>query len=177
MSRGSRRPDLPIVSRADAGVSRLDGMMRQHELVETILDAFAELATLHAAAATTAERAWSALAEQDEADMRQMPCARCQHRQLPTGRPLANAATFSVAWQGRRCDLGPSILFKLIQRLLRRPDRFYPYDVLMDDVWDRRCSNTTVRSAVKRLRRALCDAGMRDLADAIRGRERCSTRP
>ena len=147
--------------------------MRQHELAEMILDAFAELATLHAAAAATAEGAWSAMAEHDEADLRRIPCARCQHRQLPAGRPLVNAATFSVEWRGRRCDLGPSILFKLIQRLLRRPDRYYPYDILMDDVWDRRCSNTTVRSAVKRLRRALCNAGMSDLADAIRGRERC----
>ena len=147
--------------------------MRQHELVETILDAFAELATLHAAAAATAERAWSVLAEHDEVDLRQTSCAHCQHQLLPVGRPLVTAATFSVEWQGRRCDLGPSILFKLIQRLLRRPDRYYPYDILMDDVWDRRCSNTTVRSAVKRLRRALCDAGMCDLAGAIRGRERC----
>jgi len=147
--------------------------MRQHELVETILDAFAELATLHAAAAATAERAWSVLAEHDEADLRQMPYARCQHRQLPGGRPLVNAATFSVEWQGRRCDLGPSILFKLIQRLLRRPDRYYPYDILMDDVWDRRCADTTVRSAVKRLRRALCNTGLSNLADAIRGSGRC----
>ena len=43
----------------------------------------------------------------------------------------------------------------------------------MDDVWDRRCADTTVRSAVKRLRRALCDADMSDLADAIRGRGQC----
>jgi len=63
--------------------------MRQHELAEMILDAFAELATLHTAAAATAERAWSALAEHDEADLRSMLCACCQHRQLSAGRPLA----------------------------------------------------------------------------------------
>lgn len=147
--------------------------MRQHELAETILDAFAELATLHAAAAATAERAWSALAEHDDADLQGVSCARCQHRQLSAGRPLVNAATFSVEWRGRRCDLGPSILFRLIQRLLRRPDRYYPYDILMDDVWDRRCSDTTVRSAITRLRQALRAAGMSDLADAINGCGQC----
>ena len=53
------------------------GRMRKHELLEMILDAFAELATLHAAAATTAERARSALvAEHDDADLRQTSCAR-----------------------------------------------------------------------------------------------------
>jgi len=39
----------------------------------------------------------------------------------------------------------------------------------MEDVWGQRCSNSTVRSAVKRLRRAMRDAGMSELATAIRG--------
>lgn len=144
--------------------------MRQHELVETILDAFAELAALHAAAAATAERAWSLLAEHDEADLR---CPACRHQACPSGRPVVNTTTFSVEWRGRLCALGPTIQFKLIQRLSRRTERYYPYTDLMEDVWDRRCSNTTVRSAVKRLRRALCDAGMDDLAEAIKGRGEC----
>lgn len=147
--------------------------MQQHELVEMILDAFAELATLHAAAAAAAEQAWSVLAEHDEIDLRPMLCDRCQYRRLSNGRPRVDAVAFSVEWRGQCCDLGPSILFKLIQRLLRRPDRYYPYDILMDDVWQRRCSHTTVRSTVTRLRHALCDAGMPDLADAIKGRGQC----
>jgi DNA-binding response OmpR family regulator len=147
--------------------------MQQYELVEMILDAFAELATLHAAAAAAAEQAWSVLVEHDETDWRPQLCDRCQYRRLSSCRPRVDAVAFSVEWRGQCCDLGPSILFRLIQRLLRRPDRYYPYDILMDDVWQRRCSNTTVRSAVTRLRQALCDAGMSDLAGAIKGRGQC----
>ena len=146
--------------------------MQQQELVETILGAFAELAALNSAATATAERAWSVLAEHDTLESQDFTCARCNDR-LAVNRPRIDTSTFTVEWRGRRCDLGPSILFKLLQRLSRRPDRFYPYDVLMIDVWQRRCSNTTVRSAIKRLRRALCDAGMDDLADAIKGRREC----
>lgn len=147
--------------------------MQQHDLVEMILDAFAELATLHAAAAATAERAWALLADHDEVDLRSILCDRCQYHRLSDCRPRVDTATFSVEWRGQCCDLGPSILFKLIQRLLRRPDRYYPYDILMDDVWQRRCSNTTVRSTVTRLRHALSEAGMADLANAIKGRGQC----
>jgi len=173
MSHGLQRPDLPIVGRAGVGVRRLDGTMPQQELFETVLDAFAELAALHAAAAAAAERAWSVLAKHDDLDVQGIACARCGSYQLPADRPRIDAATFTVEWHGRRCSLGPSILFKLLQRLLRRPDRYCPYDILMADVWERRCSNTTVRSAIKRLRRALCQAGLDDLAEAIRGRGQC----
>jgi DNA-binding response OmpR family regulator len=147
--------------------------MRHHELVEIILDAFAELATLHAAAAAAAERAWSVLSEHEDLELRGVACGQCRHRQLAVDRPRVDAATFTVEWHGRRCDLGPGILFKLLQRLSRHADRYYPYSILMTDVWERRCSKTTVRSAVKRLRRALCEGGMDDLADAIKGRGEC----
>jgi DNA-binding response OmpR family regulator len=86
---------------------------------------------------------------------------------------MVNPTTFTVEWHGQRCDLGPSILFKLIQRLARRPDHYFTYDILMEEVWEQRCSNTTIRSAVKRLRRAMRDAGMHELATAIRGRREC----
>lgn len=147
--------------------------MRQQEMVEIILDAFAELATLHAAAAAVAERTWSVLSEHDDPDVRGLACSQCRHRYLASDRLRVDAATFTVEWHGRRCDLGPGIPFKLLQRLARHPDRYYPYSILMDDVWERRCSKTTVRSAIKRLRRALCEGGMDDLADAIQGRGEC----
>jgi DNA-binding response OmpR family regulator len=147
--------------------------MQQHELLEFLLDTFSELATLHAAAAATAERAWSVLAKHDEADLKGVSCGDRQRGFLPHDRLMVDPTTFTVEWQGQRCDLGPSILFKLIQRLARRPGRYFTYDILMEDVWEQRCSNTTVRSAVKRLRQALRDAGMPELATAIRGRGEC----
>ena len=147
--------------------------MRQEELFEMILDAFAELAALHSAATATAERAWSVLAGHDDLGVKDMAWVQCRYQQPASAPPRIDTATFTVEWRGRRCDLGPSIPFKLLQRLSRRPDRYFPYDILMVDVWERRCSNTTVRSAIKRLRRALCNAGMDDLAEAIKGRGAC----
>ena len=118
--------------------------MHQHELIEFLLDAFAELATLHAAAAATAEGAWSVLAKHDEADLQDVSRSDSHRRCLPQDRLMVNPMTFTVEWHGQRCDLGPSILFKLIQRLARRPGRYFTYDILMKDVWEQRCSNTTV---------------------------------
>ena len=138
--------------------------MQQHELIECVLDAFAELATLHAAAVVAAERAWSVLATHDEADLQGIFCSGHHRKCLPHDRLVVSPVTFTVEWRDRCCDLGPSILFKLIQRLSRRPGRYFTYDILMEDIWERRCSNTTVRSAIKRLRRALRDAGMPELA-------------
>ena len=147
--------------------------MQQHELIEFILDAFTELATLHAAAAAAAERVWSVLAKYGDADFQEVFGGSIRPECLPHDRLVVSPTTFSVQWRNRRCDLGPSILFKLIQRLSRRPGRYFTHDLLMQDVWERHCSHTAVRSAVKRLRRALCDAGMPELAAAIRGRREC----
>jgi DNA-binding response OmpR family regulator len=147
--------------------------MQQHELLEFILDTLSDLGTLHKAAAATAERAWSVLGKHDMADFPGVSCGD-QHRDcLSRDRLMVNPATFTVEWHGQHCDLGPTILFRLIQHLAHRPGRYLSYDILMEEVWERRCSNATVRSAVKRLRRALCDAGMPDLAAAIRGRREC----
>jgi DNA-binding response OmpR family regulator len=144
--------------------------MQQQEFIEFVLDTLAELATLHTAAAAAAARAWSVLDKQDTADLHRVPCGD-QHRGcLDRDRPVVNPTTFTVEWHGQRCNLGPTILFRLIQHLVRRPGCYFTYDMLMEDVWKRRCSNTTIRSAVKRLRRAMCDAGMPELAAAIRGR-------
>ena len=83
--------------------------MQQHELFEFLLDTFAELATLHAAAATTAERAWSVLAKHDEADLQGVSCSDCHQGCLPHDRLMINPTTFTVEWHGQRCDLGPTI--------------------------------------------------------------------
>lgn len=144
--------------------------MQQYELSEFLLDTFAELATLHAAAAATAEQAWTMLAKYDEVDLNGMFSGDFPQGCLSEERLTVNPTTFTIEWHGLRCNLGPTVLFKLIQRLARRPGRYFTYDILMEDVWERRCSNSTVRSAVKRLRRAMRDAGMSELATAIRGR-------
>jgi len=147
--------------------------MQKHELIEFILDAFTELVTLHAAAEAAAERVWSVLAQHGDVDLQKASRSGIRQDDLSHDHLVVNPATFSVEWRDRHCELGPSILFKLIQRLSRRPGRYFTHDILMEDVWERHCSNTAVRSAVKRLRRALRDAGMPELATAIRGRREC----
>ncbi len=147
--------------------------MEDHEVLEFLLDSFTELATLHVAAARIVERAWSVLAKHN-------PNVHCgliggDFRQEPVlqKRLVIDPTNFSIKWRGQCCNLGPTILFKLIQRFARRPGRYFTYDILMDTVWEKRCSNATVRSAIKRLRRAMRDAGMPELADAIRGQKEC----
>lgn len=80
--------------------------------------------------------------------------------------------TLSVRWDGRECVLGASIGFRLMERLARRPGRYVSHDQLLEDVW--RCfrSTSTVRSAVRDLRRRLADSGMGDLAERIDGTHR-----
>ncbi|MBK8270667.1 MAG: helix-turn-helix domain-containing protein [Planctomycetes bacterium] len=79
-------------------------------------------------------------------------------------------STLSVLWEGQTCQLGYTVLFKLVDRLSRRPNQFVTFDQLLHDVWngDSR-SPDTIRSAVRNLRQKLTDAGMNRLAAAIQG--------
>jgi hypothetical protein len=83
--------------------------------------------------------------------------------------PIADRTTFSARWQGKSCHLGNTIIFKLLERLSRRPNQFVHFEVLLQDVWEGRRSPEAVRSAVKVLRQKLTSAGMDDLATAIDG--------
>jgi len=150
------------------GIGTRDRTMKQHEFIESILDALIELSALHTAAVTIAEKACSLLAEYSGDDLRGSGRNRsCSHQ------PIVDVTTFSVQWRGKQCDLGASIPFRLMQRFSRRSNQYFTYDILMEDVWNRQCANSTIRSAVKRLRQALCAAGMDDLATAIKGRGEC----
>lgn len=67
--------------------------------------------------------------------------------------------------------LGYTVLCKLVDRLSRRPNQFVTFDQHLRDVWDGGFrSPDTIRSAVRNLRQRLSDAGMNELAAAIRGR-------
>ncbi|MBI1372490.1 MAG: hypothetical protein GC159_06990 [Phycisphaera sp.] len=89
------------------------------------------------------------------------------------GELVVSVATCRVEWRGRQCALGPSLLFRLFHRISQHPGRYYSFDLLMNEVWQRRCSDDAVRASVKRLRRTLLDADMPDLASAIQARGRC----
>ena len=84
-------------------------------------------------------------------------------------RPIVDSAAMTVTWQGRTCSLGSTVLFRLMERLARRPNQYIPYDRLTSDVWDGCRSDDAVRAAAARLRCRLKKARMPNLAKAIRG--------
>ncbi len=99
-------------------------------------------------------------------------CACCGQDRNGNHRPFADQSSFSVVWDGRRCYLGRTLLFRFFERLARRPNQYVTYERLLQDVWDGPRSNEAIRSVVRDLRRKLKCAGMGDLADAIDGRNR-----
>ena len=83
--------------------------------------------------------------------------------------PIADQTTFTVAWRGRSCFLGNTLLFRLFARLLRSRNRYVSHVDLLDEVWDGQREVSVVRGVAKRLRDQLTKAGMEDLAHAIDG--------
>jgi DNA-binding response OmpR family regulator len=86
-------------------------------------------------------------------------------------RPIVDHSTLSLSWAGKTCHLGYTVLFRLADRLSRRPNQYITSEQLLHDVWngDLR-SPDTIRSAIRNLRQRLSDAGMGALADSIQGR-------
>lgn len=89
----------------------------------------------------------------------------------PNGRalPLIDRDALTVAWNGRSCYLGYTTAFRLLERLVRRPNRYVSHAQLLDDVWGGYRSKSAIRSAVCDLRERLSAAGMHDLAGLIDG--------
>jgi DNA-binding response OmpR family regulator len=73
-----------------------------------------------------------------------------------------------VVFQGKACELGDT-LFRLLQRLAKRPNTYVTHEDLLVDVWDGRRSEAAIRSAVKRLKQTLRRQGLAELADAVDG--------
>ena len=95
-------------------------------------------------------------------------------RNLSPQRPLIDRSTFSLSWAGKTCSLRRTILFRLAERLARRPNQYITADQLLCDVWEGGVrSPETIRSAVRHLRKQLRCAGMEDLAAAIQGTGGC----
>jgi DNA-binding response OmpR family regulator len=87
--------------------------------------------------------------------------------------PVADPTTCTVLWNGRLCHLGPGVPFRLFEKLAGRPNRLFSYDQLIEHVWlGAPRSDETLRSEARRVRRLLRNAGMPELADALKGRSR-----
>jgi len=77
--------------------------------------------------------------------------------------------TYAVLWGERRCVLGNTTGFALLEQLARRPNEYISIDRLLDDLWTNPRTYSTVRSTVCRLKARLREEGMGDLAARIDG--------
>lgn len=83
-------------------------------------------------------------------------------------RPIVDHSTLSLSWDGRICHLGYTVLFRLADRLSRRPNQYVTTEQLLHDVWNGDLkSPDTIRSAIRHLRQRLNEAGMGTLAASI----------
>lgn len=78
-------------------------------------------------------------------------------------------STFSVHWAGKRCALGNTTAFRVMERLARRPNVYLSIDQILEELWSGPRAYSTVRSTVFRLKARLRRAGLDDLADLIDG--------
>lgn len=117
----------------------------------------AELATHHAAAAALAREAHDLVTAAKRPGQRS---TAGMHGHTAENNGLVVCSSMcSVQWRGQSCVLGPSLLLRLIFRLAQHPNRYFTYDFLMEDVWQRRCTDAALRALVRRLRKALVNSG------------------
>ena len=86
--------------------------------------------------------------------------------------PRMDHSTFSVRHEGGICFLGNTLPFRLLARLLRRPNSYVSHQILLDEIWEGIRSPEAVRSVVKTLRSKLRDAGLVTLSNSIDGKTR-----
>ncbi|MGV0960957.1 MAG: phosphate regulon transcriptional regulator PhoB [Limnohabitans sp.] len=79
-----------------------------------------------------------------------------------------DADTYRVSWQGQPLKVGPTE-FKLLQYLMRHPERVHSRGMLLDKVWGDHVyiEERTVDVHVKRLRESLGEAG--SMIETVRG--------
>ena len=81
-------------------------------------------------------------------------------------RPIVDTVAMTVTWRGKRCPLGYTRLFDLIERLARNPGRWVPYERLLREVWnDEMLDDGAIKVAMTRLKAKLADHGMKELAE------------
>jgi DNA-binding winged helix-turn-helix (wHTH) protein len=86
---------------------------------------------------------------------------------------IVDAGARTITFRGRTCRLGNTLVFRLMERLARRPNHFVTFDRLIRDVWDQQArSDEAIRSVMKELRRRLRKSRMTKLASAIRGQKK-----
>ncbi len=84
-------------------------------------------------------------------------------------RPRLDRQLFEVRYGDTACVLGNTLEFRLLERLLQRPNIYHTHDNLLSTVWKGVVSVDAIRSVVKTLRAKLRKANLEELADCIDG--------
>lgn len=88
-------------------------------------------------------------------------------------RPFIDVSTFCVVYRGKRCFLGNTLPFWLLDVLAQQVNRYISYEQLLADVWHvQRRSNEAIRNVAQILKRKLREAGLRELAASVDGHNR-----
>lgn len=83
--------------------------------------------------------------------------------------PSIDHELLSIVHKGRRCFLGNTIPFRLMVKLVGRPNRYFRYAELLSEIWEGVRTDAAVRSVVKVLRSKLRQAELHELASALDG--------
>ena len=87
---------------------------------------------------------------------------------MPETRPTLNTATFSVTWNGERCYLGDTMLFRCLAALAAKPNVPVENDELVKAIDTGFIDMPNdVRIAVYWLKKKLIAADLKDLAERI----------
>jgi DNA-binding response OmpR family regulator len=146
---------------------------QDHQLLEKL----SQLAAAQASVAALTQEIIVSVGQRLGLDQREIaPVTAIAAASSPNGRisarrPIVDAATFSVHWDGKVCVLGNTLPFRLLERLGHRPNQFIHCDQLLDEVWQDLRSREAIRSVVKVLKQKLVQAGMDDLAASIKGNQ------
>ena len=91
---------------------------------------------------------------------------------VPARRPAilqVDRETFAIRSGTKTCHLGHTILFRVMDVLVRHPDQYVSREQLLDLAWQGTRADSTVRSAIGELRARLVEAGLPEVAAAIEG--------
>ena len=125
-------------------VSKTFSTMRSQQMITSdnkrlIETSLRNLAETHSAAVNQLEQTIAVLAgvlEIDDIFVAVTSARQAGHSSRRMKAPIADRATMSVVYQGRKCALGNTLMFWFFDRLARSPNRYVSHVDLLDAVWD-----------------------------------------
>jgi DNA-binding response OmpR family regulator len=139
------------------------------ESKQDIRIALRTIAENHAATMRILQQTLNLLSDQLEHEPRNFRSRRSTVVLANSNAPFVDFGLLSIVHKGRHCFLGNTIPFRLIGKLIDRPNRYFSYRELRDEVWQCVVSDAAIRSVVKVLRAKLRKSRLHELAAAVDG--------